>query len=35
VQISGGLDYGPPADASFGGREEAIGRWRMWWSKQK
>lgn len=34
VQLSGGLDYGPGADASFGERESAAERWRDWWSRQ-
>jgi len=35
VQISGGVDHGPDADASFGDREAAIERWRAWWATQK
>lgn len=35
VQLSGGADYGPAADASFGDRETAVRRWRDWWSGQK
>lgn len=35
VQISGGVDHGPSADASFDERESASARWREWWSRQK
>jgi hypothetical protein len=35
TQISGGVDYGPEPDASFGVRESAVEQWRDWWSRQK
>jgi hypothetical protein len=35
VQISGGVDHGPSAEASFDEREAARARWREWWAKQK
>jgi hypothetical protein len=35
VQISGGADYGPGADASGAERQSAVERWREWWSTQK
>ena len=35
VQIAGGMDHGPSPDASFGERESAIARWRVWSAKQK
>ncbi len=35
VQISGGADYGPGADASVTQRQSAVERWSEWWSKQK
>jgi HEAT repeat protein len=35
VQISGGADYGPAADASVTQRQSALERWREWWSMQK
>lgn len=34
VRISG-VDHGPAADASFGDRQAAQGRWREWWNKNK
>jgi HEAT repeat protein len=30
-----GVDHGPETNASFGDREAAVARWRVWWSKQK
>lgn len=35
VQISGGLDHGPSANASADERVQAAERWRAWWSSQK
>jgi HEAT repeat protein len=35
VQLSRGQDFGPERDASGGELEEAILRWREWWSNQK
>ncbi len=35
VEIAGGADYGPNADAGFDERQAALARWREWASKQK
>jgi hypothetical protein len=33
VRLSGGRDFGPEPDASFGDRDNAQQRWQEWWSK--
>jgi hypothetical protein len=35
MMIARGMDFGPSPDASFTQREEAVARWREWWSKQR
>ncbi len=34
VRLSGGKDFGPEPASSDNDRDEAIGKWRDWWSKQ-
>ncbi len=34
VRISGGMDFGPLADASFGDRDTARKRWQEWWQAE-
>jgi hypothetical protein len=35
VRLSGGQDFGPPADASRDQFEEAQKKWRDWWRRQR
>jgi hypothetical protein len=35
VQLSGGMDFGPAAGASFGDRATAAQKWRKWWQEQE
>ena len=34
VQLSGGMDFGPAPNASFGDRNAAAQKWRQWWQGQ-
>jgi hypothetical protein len=35
MQLSGGMDFGPTPNASFGDRAAAAQKWRKWWQDQQ